>query len=139
MLLVIRIGCQAGGGAAEIPMTEDPSLRPYYLEVVTPEVDSTCDSLASTHGVVFSDPVAALGGARTATTAGGGRIGVRAPMHAAENSVVRPYMLVSDLEAAVANAVAAGAEVAVPQMPIEGEGTIAIYILGGIEHGLWQL
>ena len=34
----------------------------------------------------------------------------------------------------------AGAKVALPPMEIPGgQGTFSIYILGGIEHGLWQL
>jgi predicted enzyme related to lactoylglutathione lyase len=60
-------------------------------------------------------------------------------MRESEVPVVRPYVLVLDIEAAVKAAVAAGGEVAVPPMPIPGQGTIAIYVLGGIDHGLWQL
>ena len=60
-------------------------------------------------------------------------------MHEAEETVVRPYWLVGDIEAAVAAAAAAGGEVAHPPMEIPGHGTFAIYIQGGIHHGLWQL
>ena len=35
--------------------------------------------------------------------------------------------------------VEAGAELALPPMEIPGHGTIALYLLGGNEHGLWQL
>ena len=59
-------------------------------------------------------------------------------MHAAEEPVVRPYALVEDLDAAVATAEAAGAEIALPSMELPGEGKIAIYIQGGIHYGLWQ-
>ena len=113
-------------------------IHPYYLEIVTPEVDATCESLAKTHGVEFSDPQPELGGGRTTAIVGGGMISVRAPLHDAENTVVRPYLLVDDIEAAVENAVAAGATVAMGPTPLEGRGTFAIYFLGGIEHGLWQ-
>ena len=82
--------------------------------------------------------VAEFGNARTADLAGGGRIGVRAPMRETEKPVVRPYLLVDDIEAAVKAARDAGAEIAMPPMPIPGQGTFSIYILGGIEHGLWQ-
>ncbi len=34
---------------------------------------------------------------------------------------------------------AAGAFVALDRMELPGHGTIAIYLLGGIEHGLWQV
>ena len=70
---------------------------------------------------------------------GGGLVGVRAPMRETEEPVVRPYWLVDDIEAAVAAAVKAGGEIAHPPMEIPGHGTFAIYIQGGIHHGLWQL
>ncbi|MEO0630653.1 MAG: hydroxylase, partial [Planctomycetota bacterium] len=40
--------------------------------------------------------------------------------------------------AAVKEAEAAGATIALPPMELPGEGTCAIYILGGIDHGLWE-
>jgi len=52
---------------------------------------------------------------------------------------VRPYWLVDDIVAAVAAAVQAGAELAVPPMEIPGHGTFAIYRQGGNDHGLWQV
>lgn len=51
---------------------------------------------------------------------------------------MRPYWFVEDIEAAVAAAVAAGGEVAHPPLEIPGHGTFAIYIQGGVQHGLWQ-
>jgi len=110
----------------------------HYLEIVTPDVDATCEALASAHGTAFDEPIPELGNARLAPLTGGGAISVRAPMRATETPVVRPYILVDDLAAAVEAARAAGAEIAIPAMEIPGRGTIAIYILGGIEHGLWQ-
>jgi len=109
-----------------------------YLEIVTNEVDATCASYEKRHGVTFSEPDAGLGGARTAALSGGGKIGVRAPMNEAETPVVRPYMLVDDIEAAVKAAVEAGGEIAHPPMEIPGHCTFAIYIQGGVHHGLWQ-
>ena len=82
---------------------------------------------------------AGLGGARTAPLPGGGMLGVRAPMHEAEEPVVRPYLLVNDIEAAVAAAVEQGGEIAHPPMELPGHGTFAIFIQGGIHHGLWQV
>ena len=110
-----------------------------YLEVVTPDVNATCDALERLHGVSFGEPDVGLGNARTAALKGGGKIGVRAPMREDEQPVVRPYLLVEDIEAAVKAAQAAGAQVALPPMEIPGGGKFAIYIQGGIEHGLWQL
>ena len=53
--------------------------------------------------------------------------------------MARPYWLVDNIEAAIAAAVKAGGEIAHPPMVIPGHGTFAIYILGGVHHGLWQL
>ncbi|MCG8458537.1 MAG: hypothetical protein MI919_19845 [Holophagales bacterium] len=119
--------------------TEGPVLRAHYLEIVTPSVDETCDALEKAHGVTFGERVAELGNARTARLEGGGRIGVRAPMRVTEEPVVRPYLLVEDIDAAVRAAEDAGAQVALPPTEIPGHGTFAVYLLGGIEHGLWQI
>lgn len=111
----------------------------HYLEIVTPEVDSVCTTYERLHGVSFGAPEAGLGNARMATLANGGLIGVRAPMHEAEEPVVRPYLLVDDVEAAARAVADAGGEIAHPPLELPGHGTFAIYIEGGIHHGLWQL
>lgn len=118
---------------------QEKTVQVHYLEIVTPDVDAACSSLAGLHGVTFGAPAPELGNARTAKLAGGGLLGVRAPMHAAEEPVVRPYVLVDDLAAAVAKVKAEGAEIAVPSMEIAGRGKCAIYSRGGIQHGLWEL
>lgn len=109
-----------------------------YLEVVTPDVDAACTVLSAIHEVTFGEPEPGLGNARTAKLANGGTIGVRAPMHESEEPVVRPYLLVDDVEAAVAAAERSGAEIAHPPLEIPGHGTFAIYVKGGIHFGLWQ-
>ncbi len=114
-------------------------MKIQYLEIVTKDVDAVCAAYAAANDVQFGEPDAGLGNARTAPMAGGGLVGVRAPMRETEEPVVRPYRLVDDIEAAVAAAVAAGAAVAVPPMMIPGHGMFAIYLLGGNDHGLWQL
>jgi predicted enzyme related to lactoylglutathione lyase len=118
---------------------KEETLMVHYLEIVTPDVDATCEALESIRGVSFGEPIPELGNARTAPLNSGGRIGVRAPMRETEEPVVRPYLLVEDIEAAVNAARAAGGEIAMPPTEIPGQGKFAIYILGGIEHGLWQL
>ena len=117
---------------------EEKAVRVHYLEIVTPDVKAACDTLAELHGVTFGKPDALLGNARTAKLRGGGRIGVRAPMHGAEEPVVRPYVLVDDIDAAVEAAREAGAEFMVPPTEIPGQGRFALYLQGGIQHGLWQ-
>lgn len=117
---------------------QENTMQVRYLEIVTPDMDETCDMLEAVHGVTFGDPIAALGNARTADLNSGGKISVRAPMRADEAPVVRPYMLVDDIEAAVEAAEAAGAQIAIPPMELPGQGTFAIYLLGGIDHGVWE-
>ncbi len=114
-------------------------MKVQYLEIVTDKVDAVCAAYAAAHAVNFGAPQAALGAARTAELVDGGRIGVRRPLHESEQPVVRPYWLVDDLAAALEALLAAGAELAHPAMAIPGHGLFAIYSLGGIQHGLWQL
>lgn len=109
-----------------------------YLEIVTKDVDDLCRTYARLHGVTFGEAIPALGGARTASLSNGGIVGVRRPMRDSEEPVVRPYLLVEDIEAAVAAAKKSGAEIAHPPMELPGQGTFAIYIQGGIQQGLWQ-
>jgi predicted enzyme related to lactoylglutathione lyase len=118
---------------------KEEAMQVHYLEIVTTEVDATCGALEKLHGVSFGQPEAGLGHARTAPLVGGGLIGVRAPLHETETTVVRPYILVADIEAAAEAAVAAGGEIAHPPLEIPGHGKFAIYIQGGVHHGLWQL
>jgi predicted enzyme related to lactoylglutathione lyase len=111
----------------------------YYLEIVTKDVDAVCAAYATANGVQFSTPDAMLGNARTVPLPGGGLLGVRRPLRESEEPVVRPYWLVDDIRTAFAAVVKSGAEAAHPPMEIPGHGTFAIYIQGGIHHGLWQL
>jgi predicted enzyme related to lactoylglutathione lyase len=112
-------------------------MQVHYLEIVTKDVDGVCATYEKRHAVSFSAPVAELGNARTADLSGGGRVGVR--MHETEEPVVRPYVLVDDIDAAVEASKEDGAEIAHPPMEIPGHGKFAIYIQGGIHHGLWQV
>jgi predicted enzyme related to lactoylglutathione lyase len=114
-------------------------MQVHYLEIVTPDVDAVCATYSEQHGVTFGDGDAGLGGARTAALAGGGMVGVRAPMHETEAPVARPYLLVDDVTAAVAAAVEHGAEVMHPPLELPGHGTFAIVFQGGVQHGLWQV
>lgn len=130
----------AGLATAQEPaIDEGNAMQIQYLEIVTPAVEETCKALAAHHSVTFGEPEAAFGNARIAMLASGGRIGVRAPLREDEEPVVRPYMLVNDIEAASTEAEAAGAEFAMRATEIPGGGKFAIYFLGGIEHGLWEL
>jgi predicted enzyme related to lactoylglutathione lyase len=127
------------GGTVQDPNDDVRMTRIQYLEIVTTEVDTLCAQYSAVHGITFGEPVVALGGARTAKLEGGGSLGIRGPLRDNETPVVRPYVLVDDIEAAVAAAADAGAATALPPTELSGHGTCAIVIQGGIECGLWQL
>jgi len=114
------------------------TMQIQYLEIVTSDADALCKQYSAIHGCTFSDPVMNLGNARIADLKGGGKLAIRGPLRPDETPVIRPYVLVEDVEKAVAAAKDAGAEVAIPKMEIPGHGTIGIVIQGGIECGLWQ-
>ncbi|MEM7455320.1 MAG: hydroxylase [Planctomycetota bacterium] len=113
-------------------------MKIQYLEIVTTEVDALCSQYAAIYNTEFSEPNASFGGARTAELGDGGMIGIRGPLRESEAPVVRPYVLVEDINAAVEAAKEAGAEVAMPPMAIPGQGMFAIVINGGIDCGFWQ-
>ena len=133
ILKCARAAAQSKATANTVAMTI------HYLEIVTKDVDAACALYSQMHGVTFSEADQKLGGARTANLAGGGMLGIRAPLRDTEKPVVRPYLLVKDIKASVAAAAESGAEVAMPPTEIAGHGQFAIVIQGGIESGLWQL
>ena len=143
LLLVLMLALVSGSSPkanSDNQQSDKPAIKVHYLEIVTPKAEETCKVLSIAHGVEFGDPIPEFGNARTAILSDGGRIGVRAPMRDSEKPVVRPYVLVDDVVAAVNAAKKAGAEVAIPPMEMPGgQGKFSIYILGGIEHGLWQI
>jgi predicted enzyme related to lactoylglutathione lyase len=114
-------------------------MKVQYLEIVASDVDGVCAAYEAAHGIKFDPPDPLLGGARTAPLPGRGSIGVRAPLRDTEAPIIRPYWLVDDIKAAVDAVARKGAFIAHPPLEIAGKGTFAIYILGGVEHGLWQL
>ncbi|MCH9686469.1 MAG: hypothetical protein K0V04_33860 [Deltaproteobacteria bacterium] len=109
-----------------------------YLEIVTNEVDATCELYESIHGVRFDQPDADLGQARAARKADGTVIGIRAPLADHEGPTVRAYLAVEDIHEAVKTAQERGAMLAYPPTKQGEHGTFAIMIQGEIQHGLWQ-
>lgn len=133
LLAAAAIALPAGSVGAQ-----DPAPRLHYLEIVCLDVDAQCAALESVHGIAFGPPVADLGHARVAEDPDGTLIGVRAPLAAHEEPIVRTYLEVDDIQKAVGAAEAAGATIAYPPTRQGDTGTWAIYILGDIQHGLWQ-
>lgn len=113
-------------------------MKVHYLEIVCKDVAAQCEVLAQAHGVTFGPAVADLGNARTAKNADGSLIGVRAPLAEHEQPIVRTYLEVEDIAAAVKDAERAGAMIAYPPTQQGETGTWAIYMLGDIQIGLWQ-
>lgn len=111
----------------------------YYLEIVTPDVDAACGLYSKAYGWRFQATGPELGNSFVATLADGSLCGIRAPMHEQERPLVRTYVRVTDIEAAVQKAVQLGATLALEPIEIPGRGKIAIYLFGGIEQGLWQV
>ena len=136
---ILNLWCTPQSLAHDNNTDKGSVMKIQYLEIVTKDVDAVCELYSQIHAVQFGDAEQNLGGARTATLADGGMLGIRAPLRPTEKPVVRPYMLVKDIKASVAAAAKSGAEIAMPPTEIAGHGQFAILIHGGVESGLWQL
>lgn len=110
----------------------------HYIEFVTPDAENVCSAYEKAYGWKFGEPAPELGNASIAELPDGGIFAVRSPMHDQEKPAVRVYARVPDLERSVEKAKEAGAEMMLEGMEIPGRGKIAIYSLGGLEHGIWQ-
>lgn len=111
----------------------------YYLEIVTPEVDQVVRLYERVYGWRFQDMGPDMGHSHVAILPNGARCGVRAPMHEEEKTVTRSYVRVTDIEQRVKEAEEMGGFIALDLMEMPGGmGRIAIYFLGGIEHGMWE-
>jgi predicted enzyme related to lactoylglutathione lyase len=109
-----------------------------YLEIVTNDVDTLTVLYERVHGLSFGRPDSDLGQARVATRADGTLVGIRKPLAAHEQPIIRSYFAVDDIKAAVKSAEAHGAIVAYPPTQQGSRGTFAIVIQGDVQHGLWQ-
>jgi uncharacterized protein len=109
-----------------------------YLEIVTNDADVIVQLYGQALGVAFSEPDPDLGFARVAQRGDGSLIGVRPPLASHEEPIVRTYLRVDDIEAAVAAAENAGALVAYGPTEQGARGTFAIVIAGGVQLGFWQ-
>lgn len=120
---------QAGG---------DGNVSLHYLEIVTDDVDALCATYEKVHGLKFGSEDADLGQARVATQADGSRIGIRKPLAEHEQPILRTYLEVDDIAAAVKKAEEGGAVIAYPPTKQGDSGTWAIFIQADLQHGLWQ-
>lgn len=133
--LVLFASC-LGPGASNQESRSDMGI--HYMEIVSRDVAAQCATMEQVHGLSFGSPVADLGQARVAEASDGSLIGVRAPMAAHEQPIIRTYLEVEDIAGAVEKAAAAGAVIAYPPTQQGDTGTWAIYILDDVQVGLWQ-
>jgi predicted enzyme related to lactoylglutathione lyase len=110
----------------------------HYLEIVSNDVDTLTTLYQRMHGVSFGPPDPDLGQAHVATRADGSLVGIRKPLAAHEQPIMRTYLAVEDIQHAVKTAEESGAAVAYPPTRQGQRGTFAIVIQGGVQHGLWQ-
>ncbi|HKI77768.1 MAG TPA: hypothetical protein VKA26_04435 [Ignavibacteriaceae bacterium] len=118
--------------------TKVPENSVHYLEIVTPDVESVCNLYTKSYGWEFQ-AIPELGNAQVAEFPDGSLCGIRAPMSEMEKPIVRTYLRVGDLETSVKKAAESGANILLGKMELPRRGIIAIYEIGGIEHGIWQL
>jgi uncharacterized protein len=86
----------------------------HYLEIVSNDVDTLTALYQRVHGLSFGPPDADLGQARVATRADGTLVGIRKPLAAHEQPIMRTYLAVEDIHQAVKNAEDSGAAIAYP-------------------------
>ena len=110
----------------------------HYVEIVSHDVDTLTGLYQRMHGLSFGPPDPDLGQARVATQADGTLVGIRQPLAAHEQPIMRTYLAVDDIHHAVTKAEDSGATVAYPPTRQGQRGTFTIVIQGDVEHGLWQ-
>lgn len=110
----------------------------HYVEIVSNDTEAVRSLYERWHGLSFGPPDPDLGKARVAERPDGSLVGIREPLAAHESPIVRTYLAVEDIEAAVKQAEAQGALIAYPPTRQGERGTFAIVIHGDVQHGLWQ-
>ncbi|MCP4093409.1 MAG: hydroxylase [Planctomycetes bacterium] len=111
----------------------------HYLEIVSADPNAARDLYAGTYGLEFGDSVPELGNAFVASLPSGSLFAIRGTLAEHEKPVIRAYVRVDDIHQATEKAASLGAMIALPPTELPGQGTIAIYIHGDVEHGIWQL
>lgn len=110
----------------------------HYLEIVSNDAGTLTELYQRLHGLSFGPPDPDLGQARVATQADGALVGIRRPLAAHEQPIMRTYFAVEDIQRAVEKAAESGATIAYPPTRQGHQGTFAIVIQGGVQHGFWQ-
>jgi predicted enzyme related to lactoylglutathione lyase len=117
---------------------EEFKMAVHYLEIVTDDVDTLVGLYRQVYGLSFGPPDPDLGQARVATQSDGTVVGIRKPLAAHEQPMMRTYLEVKDIQQATKKAEESGAAIAYPPTRQGDHGTFAIVIQGNVEHGLWN-
>lgn len=75
-----------------------------YLEIVSNDVETLTELYERIHGLSFGLPNPELGQARGCSQLDGGLIGIRKPLAAHKQSIMRTYLAVEDIQQAVKTA-----------------------------------
>src|SRR5262245_66681771 len=102
----------------------------HYLEIVSNDVDTLKALYERVHGLSFGPPDPDLGQAHVATRTDGTLVGIRKPLAAHEQPIMRAYVAVEDIQHAVQKAEESGATIAYPPTRQGQRGTFAIVIQG---------
>ena len=132
---VSAYAARPGAGARKERKTK---MAIHYLEIVSDDVDNLTELYQRMLGISFSPPDPDLGQARVATQPDGTLVGIRRPLAAHEQPIMRTYLAVEDIQKAVKRAEESGATIAYPPTQQGQRGTFAIVIQGEVEHGLWE-
>lgn len=116
-----------------------PENEVYYLEIVAADPAAARDFYQAAYGWQFSEATPELGGAFVADLPNGSLCAIRGSLNPIEEPTVRTYVRVPDAQAAADEAVALGATLALGPTEIPGRGIIAIYLVSGVEQGVWEL
>jgi predicted enzyme related to lactoylglutathione lyase len=123
---------------SDIKTEENSNMAVQYLEIVSNDVDTLIGLYQRIHGLSFGPSDPDLGQARVSTGADGTLVGIRKPLAAHEQPIMRTYLAVENIQQAVKKAEEHGASVAYPPTRQGQRGTFAIVIQGDVQHGLWQ-
>ena len=137
-LMLMSPGCRYDRRSDAAATEARTTMSIYYLEIVSDDVDAQVALYERMLGLSFGSPDPDLGQARVATRPDGTLGGIRKPLAAHAQPIMRMYLAVDDIRQAVEKAESAGATVAYPPTRQGQRGTFAILIQGGVQHGLWQ-
>ena len=133
-----RPGDDMKGKDSKEKVEKESNVRIHYLEIVSNDVDALCAAYERVHGLEFKSEDPEIGQARVAVQPDGSFLGIRKPLAEHEQPIMRTYLQVDNIHKAVKKAEEGGAIIAYPPTKHGEWGTWAIFIQGGVQHGLVQ-